>query len=69
MAVCFNWFVYTVKPWFIRGWDFFVGASAGVFAFASTKGHADSGAGFRVVLSTMILFNSNKDFDLNEFYS
>ena len=45
------WFVSPGNPWFDRGTYFNHGSVAGVFAFASTYGHANTTVSFRVVLS------------------
>ena len=44
------WFVYPVNPWVVRGYQFSVGVSAGVFAFVHEHGRKLIGDSFRVVL-------------------
>ena len=45
-------FVNSSNPWFERGGYYYGGDSAGVFGFTCFSGEADSGDGFRAVLST-----------------
>ena len=52
------WFVWSSNPWFKRGGNHTNGLNAGVFAFANTYGHANSGNSFRVVLNTIFKRNS-----------
>lgn len=41
------WFVLSFWPWFNRGYDFYVGIGAGVFAFGLTYGAIYSTVSFR----------------------
>ena len=45
------WFVFQGYPWFGRGWRYYLGTGAGVFAFDNHDGRAYVGDSFRVVLS------------------
>ena len=47
------YFVNSNNPWFNRGGDHPIGLNAGVFAFESTNGYANSIHSFRVVLHTI----------------
>ena len=45
------WFVYSEKPWFLRGDDCYVGSGTGVFAFYRGYGSVGVAGSFRVVLT------------------
>ena len=49
VGIRLNRFVNSNDPWFGRGWHYYLGSGAGVFAFDNNNGHANVNDSFRVV--------------------